>query len=65
MGRSTSDGLTSNDDVVKLLSDFIDHLGQGPVMLVGHPYGAYLARGMAARRPDMMLGPAAAVRSGR
>ena len=27
MGRSTSEGLTCNDDVVKLLSDFLDHLG--------------------------------------
>ena len=28
-----------------LLGDFIDHLGEGPVLLVGHSYGAYLARG--------------------
>jgi len=56
MGRSTSDGLTCNDDVVAALVDFIDHLGTGPVMLVGHSYGAYLARGVAARRPDMVLG---------
>jgi pimeloyl-ACP methyl ester carboxylesterase len=56
MGRSTTDGLTCNDDVVKLLSDFIDHLGEGPAMLAGHSYGAYLARGLAAKRPDMVLG---------
>jgi pimeloyl-ACP methyl ester carboxylesterase len=56
MGRSTTDGLTCNDDVVMLLSDFIDHLGAGPAMLVGHSYGAYLARGLVARRPDMVLG---------
>jgi pimeloyl-ACP methyl ester carboxylesterase len=56
MGRSTADGLTCNDDVVKLLSDFVDHLGEGPVMLVGHSYGAYLARGLAAKRPDMVVG---------
>lgn len=56
MGRSTADGLTCNDDVVKLLSDFISHLGAGPVMLVGHSYGAYLARGLAAARPDLVLG---------
>jgi pimeloyl-ACP methyl ester carboxylesterase len=56
MGSSTADGLICNDDVVALLVDFIDHLGAGPVMLLGHSYGAYLARGVAAQRPDMVLG---------
>lgn len=56
MGRSTSDGLTCNDDVVTVLIDFIEHVGGGPVMLLGHSYGAYLARGVAARRPEIVLG---------
>jgi len=56
MGRSPADGLASNQDVVALLCDFIDDLGQGPVMLLGHSYGAYLARGVAARRPDAVSG---------
>jgi pimeloyl-ACP methyl ester carboxylesterase len=56
MGRSTTDGLNCNDDVVKLLGDFIDHLAEGPVLLLGHSYGAYLARGVAAQRPDAVLG---------
>ncbi|QYB01942.1 alpha/beta hydrolase [Rhodococcus sp. USK10] len=56
MGLSTAGGLTCNDDVVTLLGDFIDGLGAGPVMLVGHSYGAYLARGVAAQRPDVVLG---------
>ncbi len=56
MGRSTTVGVACNDDVVDLLGDFIDHLGAGPTMVLGHSYGAYLARGLAARRPDMVLG---------
>jgi pimeloyl-ACP methyl ester carboxylesterase len=56
MGLSTTDGLSCNDDVVTLLGNFIDHLDAGPVMLLGHSYGAYLARGVAARRPGTVLG---------
>jgi pimeloyl-ACP methyl ester carboxylesterase len=56
MGRSTTDGLSCNEDVVGLLGDFIDHVAAGPVMLLGHSYGAYLARAVAAQRPDMVLG---------
>ena len=56
MGHSTTDGLNCNDDVVTLLADFIDHVSGEPVLLLGHSYGAYVARGLAARRPDMMLG---------
>ena len=56
MGRSTASGLSSNTDVITLLSTFLDQLGAGPVLLVGHSYGAYIARGLAAANPDGVLG---------
>ena len=56
MGRSKADGLTCNDDVVTLLGDFIDHVAAGRALLLGHSYGAYLARGVAGQRPDAVLG---------
>jgi pimeloyl-ACP methyl ester carboxylesterase len=55
-GRSTADGLHSNDDVVALLAEFVEHAVGEPVLLLGHSYGAYLARGVAVRRPDLVLG---------
>lgn len=56
MGATTADGLAGNDEVVRLLGDFIDRLALGPVLLLGHSYGAYLARGIAAQRPDVVRG---------
>jgi len=56
MGGSTAAGLNGNDDVVRLLGDLVDRLAGGPVLLLGHSYGAYLARGVAVRRPDAVLG---------
>ena len=56
MGRSTAEGLHSNDDVVALLGEFIDRVVGEPVLLLGHSYGAHLARGVAARRSDRVLG---------
>lgn len=56
MGHTTSDGLTCNDDVVQLLGDFVAYLDAEPALLLGHSYGAYLARGVAALRPDAVRG---------
>jgi pimeloyl-ACP methyl ester carboxylesterase len=56
MGRSTADGLGCNDDAVRVISEFVERVAGGPVLLAGHSYGAYLARGVAARRPELVLG---------
>jgi len=56
MGRSTADALAGNQDVVELLVEFVERVVGGPALLLGHSYGAYLARGVAARAPDTLLG---------
>ncbi|OLT09794.1 haloalkane dehalogenase [Pseudonocardia sp. CNS-139] len=56
MGRSSAKGLTCNDDVAARIADFVGRVAGGPAMLLGHSYGAYLARGIAARRPDLVAG---------
>lgn len=49
--------LRSEDDVVDLVTGFVAAVGDGePVLLVGHSAGAHDARGIAARRPDLVAG---------
>ena len=58
MGRTAADErLTSNDDVAALLAGFVDQLAPDePFALLGHSYGAYLARAVAASRSDRCVG---------
>jgi pimeloyl-ACP methyl ester carboxylesterase len=49
--------LTSNDDVVTVLLGLVDCLAfEEPFLVVGHSYGAYLARAIAASRRDQAMG---------
>jgi pimeloyl-ACP methyl ester carboxylesterase len=58
MGRTTTgtNTLNCNDDVATLMTAFIDHVVDGPFLLLGHSYGGYLARGIVARKPESVLG---------
>lgn len=59
MGRRTPavERLTSNDDVVAVLLGFLDQVAaEEPFLVVGHSYGAYLARAVVAQRRDRAIG---------
>jgi pimeloyl-ACP methyl ester carboxylesterase len=56
MGLSTADGLSSNAEVVGLLAAFLGEVAGGPALVLGHSYGAYLARGLVAQHPDAVAG---------
>jgi pimeloyl-ACP methyl ester carboxylesterase len=60
MGMSPPhDSIQSSNDVVDLFDQFIDaQIGQGPLVVIGHSYGAHLARGLAVRRPRQVSGMA-------
>jgi pimeloyl-ACP methyl ester carboxylesterase len=51
--------IQSSNDVIDLLDGFVENqVGHGPLLLIGHSYGAHLARGLAARRPRQVVGMA-------
>ncbi len=53
MGETSApESLRSADDVLEVLSGFVDRVaGDGPALLVGHSAGAYYARALAVRHP--------------
>jgi len=58
MGASPRhDSIQSSNDVLDLLEEFIDDQnGQSPLLLIGHSFGAHLARGLALRRSNQVIG---------
>lgn len=56
-GASSAAGVNSAADAVAALLEVLDHaIGDEPVLVVGHSFGAHLARGLAARRPERVRG---------
>jgi pimeloyl-ACP methyl ester carboxylesterase len=58
-GRTPApEAVTSNDDVVEVLLGLVDAVvgAQEALLVVGHSYGAYLARAIANRRPGQVAG---------
>lgn len=57
-GRTlAAESIRSADDVLRALLELIDdHVGDEPLLVVGHSAGGYLARAIAHRRPDQVIG---------
>ncbi len=58
MGETPShDSVRSANDVVDLLDELVSsEIGSDPFLVIGHSFGAHLARGIAARRPGQVAG---------
>jgi pimeloyl-ACP methyl ester carboxylesterase len=58
MGHTpAAETINSNDDVLDLLLGLVDStIGDEPFLVIGQSYGGYLARAIASRRPQQVLG---------
>lgn len=58
MGTSSPHpSIRTSNDVIDVLEQLIDTaVGPTPLRLIGHSFGAHLARGLAARRPQQVVG---------
>jgi pimeloyl-ACP methyl ester carboxylesterase len=58
MGKTPAkEWIKSSDDMLDVVCEFIDHVIPGkPFVLGGYSYGGYLARGVIARKPDLVDG---------
>ncbi len=60
MGASPAhDSIQTSNDVIDLLGRFVDdQVAESPFVVIGHSYGAHLARGLAVRRSGQVAGMA-------
>jgi pimeloyl-ACP methyl ester carboxylesterase len=57
MGDSPAGGVAGPEDALAAIEAVVDELvGDAPLLVVAQSYGAYLARGLASRRPDQVAG---------
>ncbi|MGC4941312.1 alpha/beta fold hydrolase [Kribbella sp. DT2] len=56
MGQSPAGSIDSSDGMLDALLGFVDQEIDEPFLVIGESYGGYLARAVAARRPEQVLG---------